>query len=96
MLTRESRPIEKIKGQEAVGGAINGEDAIILEVPKTGEVYLPIGGQFWTPIPRLEGHYCNRNTSRTTTSKKLEQSKSIHLRMKLLGLRAGVATHLQI
>jgi Cu2+-exporting ATPase len=48
MLTGESRPIEKIKGQEAVGGAINGEGAVILEVHKTGdEIYLPIAAQFW-------------------------------------------------
>jgi hypothetical protein len=35
-------------------------------------------------------------TSKTTTSKKRQQSKSIHLRMKLLGLRAGMAADLQI
>jgi P-type Cu2+ transporter len=41
LLTGESRPVEKIEGQEAVGGAINGEGAVILEVHKTGaETYL--------------------------------------------------------
>jgi Cu2+-exporting ATPase len=37
MLTGESRPVEKTTGQEAVGGAINGEGAVILEVRKTGD-----------------------------------------------------------
>jgi Cu2+-exporting ATPase len=36
-LTGESRPVEKIKGQEAVGGAINGEGAVVLKVHKTGD-----------------------------------------------------------
>jgi Cu2+-exporting ATPase len=41
MLTGESRPVEKIEGQEAVGGAVNGEGAVTLEVHKTGdETYL--------------------------------------------------------
>ena len=41
LLTGESRPVEKIEGQEAVGGAINGEGAVILEMHKTGdETYL--------------------------------------------------------
>jgi P-type Cu2+ transporter len=37
MLTGESRPVEKIEGQEAVGGAVNGEGAVTLEVHKTGD-----------------------------------------------------------
>ena len=37
MLTGESRPVEKTEGQEAVGGAINGEGAVTLEVRKTGD-----------------------------------------------------------
>jgi Cu2+-exporting ATPase len=37
MLTGESRPVEKGEGQEAVGGAINGEGAVVLEVRKTGD-----------------------------------------------------------
>jgi P-type Cu2+ transporter len=37
MLTGESRPIDKGEGQEAVGGAVNGEGAVTLEVKKTGE-----------------------------------------------------------
>jgi Cu2+-exporting ATPase len=37
MLTGESCPVERIKGQEAVGGAINGEGAVILEVRKSGD-----------------------------------------------------------
>jgi P-type Cu2+ transporter len=37
MLTGESRPVEKDEGQEAVGGAINGEGAVTLEVRKTGD-----------------------------------------------------------
>ena len=41
MLTGESRPVEKGEGQEAVGGAINGEGAVTLEVRKTGnQTYL--------------------------------------------------------
>jgi Cu2+-exporting ATPase len=36
-LTGESRPVEKIEGQEAVGGAVNGEGAVVLEVHKTGD-----------------------------------------------------------
>ncbi len=37
MLTGESRPVEKGKGQEAVGGAVNGEGAVTLQVEKTGD-----------------------------------------------------------
>jgi P-type Cu2+ transporter len=37
MLTGESRPVEKAEGQEAVGGAVNGEGAVTLEVKKTGD-----------------------------------------------------------
>lgn len=37
MLTGESRPVVKGEGQEAVGGAVNGEGAVTLEVRKTGD-----------------------------------------------------------
>ncbi|GAB4365519.1 MAG: heavy metal translocating P-type ATPase [Kiloniellaceae bacterium] len=37
MLTGESRPVEKREGQEAVGGAVNGEGAVTLKVEKTGD-----------------------------------------------------------
>ena len=37
MLTGESRPVEKGEGQEAVGGAVNGEGAVTLEIRKTGD-----------------------------------------------------------
>lgn len=37
MLTGESRPVAKGEGQEAVGGAVNGEGAVTLEVRKTGD-----------------------------------------------------------
>jgi len=37
MLTGESRPVEKIEGQEAVGGAVNGEGAVTLDLHKTGD-----------------------------------------------------------
>jgi len=37
MLTGESRPVKKGKGQEAVGGAINGDGAVTIEVHKTGD-----------------------------------------------------------
>ena len=37
MLTGESRPVEKGGGQEAVGGSVNGEGAVTLEVRKTGD-----------------------------------------------------------
>ena len=41
MLTGESRPVEKSEGEEAVGGAVNGEGAVTLDVRKTGdETYL--------------------------------------------------------
>jgi Cu2+-exporting ATPase len=36
-LSGESRPVEKSEGQEAVGGAVNGEGAVTLEVRKTGD-----------------------------------------------------------
>ncbi|MGE5319452.1 MAG: copper-translocating P-type ATPase [Hyphomicrobiaceae bacterium] len=36
MLTGESKPVEKGEGDEAIGGAVNGEGAITLEVKKTG------------------------------------------------------------
>ena len=37
MLTGESRPVDKGESQEAVGGAVNGEGAVTLEVQKTGD-----------------------------------------------------------
>jgi len=37
MLTGESRPVEKTEGQEAVGGAVNGEGAVTVVVRKTGD-----------------------------------------------------------
>lgn len=37
MLTGESRPVEKGKSDEAVGGAVNGEGSVTLEVRKTGD-----------------------------------------------------------
>ncbi|MCC7575699.1 MAG: copper-translocating P-type ATPase [Methanomethylovorans sp.] len=36
MLTGESRPVTKVKGDEVIGGAVNGEGAITIEVKKTG------------------------------------------------------------
>lgn len=41
MLTGESRPVEKGEGDQVIGGAVNGEAAITVEVSKTGdETYL--------------------------------------------------------
>jgi Cu2+-exporting ATPase len=41
MLTGESKPVEKRPGGEVIGGAINGEGSIVVEVKKTGaETYL--------------------------------------------------------
>ena len=37
MLTGESRPVDKGEGDEAVGGAVNGESTVTLEVRKTGD-----------------------------------------------------------
>lgn len=37
MLTGESRPVERSEGQEAIGGAVNGEGAVVIEVRKTGD-----------------------------------------------------------
>ena len=37
MLTGESRPVEKTEGQEALGGAVNGEGAVTVVVRKTGD-----------------------------------------------------------
>ncbi len=37
MLTGESRPVEKSEGDEVIGGAVNGEGALHVEVQKTGE-----------------------------------------------------------
>ncbi len=36
MLTGESKPVVKVKGDEVIGGSINGEGAIKIEVKKTG------------------------------------------------------------
>ncbi|WP_370574442.1 copper-translocating P-type ATPase [Methanomethylovorans sp.] len=36
MLTGESKPVTKVKGNEVIGGSINGEGAITIEVKKTG------------------------------------------------------------
>ncbi len=41
MLTGESQPVEKGEGDEVIGGAVNGEGAITIEVRRTGaETYL--------------------------------------------------------
>ncbi|MGE0080210.1 MAG: copper-translocating P-type ATPase [Thiohalomonadaceae bacterium] len=41
MLTGESRPVEKAPGARVIGGAMNGEAAVVVEVQKTGgETYL--------------------------------------------------------
>jgi P-type Cu2+ transporter len=41
MLTGESKPVEKKEGAEVIGGSVNGEGAITLEIRKTGgETYL--------------------------------------------------------
>ena len=37
MLTGESRPVEKGNGDEAIGGSVNGEGAITVEVNRTGD-----------------------------------------------------------
>lgn len=37
MITGESKPVPKSKGEEVIGGAINGEGSIIVKVEKTGE-----------------------------------------------------------
>ncbi len=37
MLTGESRPVEKGEGAEVIGGSVNGEGSITLEIRKTGE-----------------------------------------------------------
>lgn len=37
MLTGESRPVDKGEGQETVGGSINGDGAVTIEVRKTGD-----------------------------------------------------------
>lgn len=41
MLTGESKPVERHEGEEVIGGAVNGEGAITIEIRKTGsETYL--------------------------------------------------------
>jgi len=41
MITGESKPVEKGEGDQTIGGAVNGESAITIEVEKTGdETYL--------------------------------------------------------
>lgn len=37
MLTGESKPVSKHVGDKAIGGAINGEGSIVIEIQKTGE-----------------------------------------------------------
>src|SRR3972149_11859960 len=37
MLTGESKPVSKSKGKEVIGGSINGEGSVTVEVKKTGE-----------------------------------------------------------
>ena len=37
MLTGESKPVEKTKGDEVIGGSVNGEAAFTMEVQKTGD-----------------------------------------------------------
>ncbi len=41
MITGESRPVEKKSGEELIGGAVNGEGSLVMEIQKTGkESYL--------------------------------------------------------
>lgn len=41
LLTGESQPVEKVPGAHVIGGAVNGESAVVVEVRKTGsETYL--------------------------------------------------------
>jgi len=37
MLTGESKPVEKNEGNEAIGGSVNGEGALTIEIRKTGD-----------------------------------------------------------
>ena len=37
MITGESKPVSKNKGDEVIGGAINGEGSVVVEVKKTGK-----------------------------------------------------------
>jgi len=37
MLTGESKPVERQVGDEVIGGSVNGESAVVLEVRKTGD-----------------------------------------------------------
>lgn len=43
MLTGESKPISKHVGEKVIGGAINGEGAITIEIQKTGEESFIVG-----------------------------------------------------
>ena len=37
MLTGESKPVDKGEGDEVIGGSVNGESSLVIEVAKTGE-----------------------------------------------------------
>ena len=44
MLTGESKPVEKAKGAAVIGGSVNGEAAITVEVTKTGDETYDVAG----------------------------------------------------
>jgi hypothetical protein len=46
MLTGESRPVEKLAGQEAFGGVANGESSVVLAAQKTGDQTTPEPGHY--------------------------------------------------
>jgi len=63
MLTGESQPVEKGEGDEVIGGAVNGEGAITIEIRRTGaDTYL---SQVIGWCARLRRHARVRRTSPT-------------------------------
>ena len=80
MLTGESRPVEKGRGDEVIGGSVNGEAAVTVRVGKTGEAsYLS------QMIALVE-------EAQESRSKTQDLANRAALWLTLIALSAGVAT----
>ena len=80
MLTGESRPVEKTVGSSAIGGSINGEGAVTVEVQRTGEE---------TYLAQVIGLVRQAQESRSRTQRLADPAA---FWLTVIGITAGVGT----
>ena len=80
MLTGESRPVEKTVGSSAIGGSINGEGAVTVEVQRTGEE---------TYLAQVIGLVRQAQESRSRTQRLADRAA---FWLTVIGITAGVGT----